>query len=155
MECSLKPNGLPAPKFSFPLEEAPKGTLISRRGVDNTMVSTVSGISWSSTFSAIVLRIATDVLEGESQGLYYLNGVVGADLPSVFGGFEFLHAQPFDKLHVFKVHLGGRERIKVKNFKDFVSVLFEQSQQAHLQLRDYAEVPCAFWRNGSIDWPTD
>jgi hypothetical protein len=31
----------------------------------------------------------------------------------------------------FEVHLAGRERIKVKTYKDFVSVLFEQAQQAH------------------------
>jgi hypothetical protein len=84
-----------------------------------------------SYISSAALRIGTDVLEVESQGVYYLNGVAGADLPSDFGGFEFLHTQPTDRQHVFEVHLGGRERIKVKTYKDFVSVLFEQAQLQH------------------------
>jgi hypothetical protein len=84
-----------------------------------------------SYISSAVLRIGTDVLEVESQGVYYLNGVLGADLPSDFGGFDFLHTQPTDKQHVFEVHLDGRERIKIKTFKDFVSVLFEQAQGKH------------------------
>jgi hypothetical protein len=71
-----------------------------------------------SYISSAALRIGTDVLEVESQGVYYLNGVADADLPSEFGGFEFLHTQPTDKQHVFEVHLGVRERIKVKTYKD-------------------------------------
>jgi hypothetical protein len=73
-----------------------------------------------SYISSAVLRIGSDVLEVESQGVYYLNGVAGADLPSEFGGFEFLHTQPTDKQHVFEVHLEGRERIMIKTYKDFV-----------------------------------
>jgi cysteine-rich repeat protein len=67
-----------------------------------------------SYITSAALRIGTDVLEVESQGVYYLNGVARADLPSTFGGFEFLHTQLSEKLHVFEVHLVGRERIKVK-----------------------------------------
>jgi hypothetical protein len=33
-----------------------------------------------------VLRIGSDVLEVESQGVYYLNGVANAELPSEFSG---------------------------------------------------------------------
>jgi hypothetical protein len=84
-----------------------------------------------SYISSAVLRIGTDVLEVESKGVYYLNGVLGADLPSDFGGFKFLHTQPTDKQHVFEVHLDGRERIKLKTYKDFVSVLFEQARGKH------------------------
>jgi hypothetical protein len=86
------------------------------------------GISY---ISSAVLRIGSDVLEVESQGVYYLNGVAGAELPSEFSGFELLHTQPTDKQHIFEVHLGGRERIKLKTYKDFVSVLIEQGQQTH------------------------
>jgi hypothetical protein len=57
--------------------------------------------------------------------------VLGADLPIAFGGFAFLYTQPSDKQSVFEVHLGGRERIKVKTYKDFVSVLFEQGKGEH------------------------
>jgi hypothetical protein len=84
-----------------------------------------------SYISSAVLRIGTDVLEVASKGAYYINGILGADLPSDFGGFAFFHTQPSGKQSVFEVHLGGRERIKIKTYKDFVSVLFEQSQQAH------------------------
>jgi hypothetical protein len=76
--------------------------------------------------SSAALRIGTDVLAVESQGVYYLNGVAGAVLPTEFGGFPFNHTQPTDKQHVFEVHAGGRERIKIKTYKDFVSVSLEQ-----------------------------
>jgi hypothetical protein len=84
-----------------------------------------------SYISSAALRICTDVLEVESQGVYYLNGQAGADLPIELCGFEFLHTQPTDKQHVFEIHLGGRERIKIKTYKDFVSVSFEQGQGKH------------------------
>jgi hypothetical protein len=86
-----------------------------------------------SFISSAVLRIGTDVLEVSSQGVYYLNGngVAGANLPAEFSGFPFSHTQPTDKQHVFNVHLGGRERIKIMTFKDFVSVLIEQGQSKH------------------------
>jgi hypothetical protein len=129
------------------LEEAPKGIRITRRGVDNNLILLQSkefgsGLGLDvhirthmrhdmSYISSAVLRIGSDVLEVESQGVYYFTGVAGADLPSEFGGFEFLHTQPTDKQHVFKVHLGGRERVKIKTYKEFVSVLFEQAQLRH------------------------
>jgi hypothetical protein len=84
-----------------------------------------------SYISGAVLRIGSDVLEVESQGVYYLNGVANAELPSELSGFEFSHTQPNDKQHAFEVYLGGRERVKVKTYKDFVSVLIEQGQQVN------------------------
>jgi hypothetical protein len=84
-----------------------------------------------SYISSAVLRIGADVLEVQSQGFYYLNGAAKADLPSEFSGFEFLHTQPTDKQHVFEVHLGGRERIKLKTYNDFVAVLIEQGESKH------------------------
>jgi hypothetical protein len=81
-----------------------------------------------SYISSATVRIGTDILEVESQGLYYLNGVANAELPSEFSGFAFSHTQPTDKQHEFAVHLGSRERIKVKTYKDFVSVLIEQGK---------------------------
>jgi hypothetical protein len=38
-------------------------------------------------------------------------------LPDKFSGSVF-NTKPTDKQHVFEVHLGGRERIKVKTYKD-------------------------------------
>jgi cysteine-rich repeat protein len=84
-----------------------------------------------SYISAAVLRMGTDTLEVESQGVYYLNGVLGAELPEEFSGFAFSHTQPTDKQHVFEINLGGRERLKVKTYKDFVSVLIDQAQSKH------------------------
>jgi hypothetical protein len=84
-----------------------------------------------SYISSAVIRIGKDVLEVESQGVYWLNGALNADMPDEFSGFAFSHAQPTDKQHVFEVHLGGRERVKVKTYKDFVSVLIEQGENKH------------------------
>jgi hypothetical protein len=81
--------------------------------------------------SSAALRIGSDVLEVQSQGVYYLNGVPNAELPSEFSGFEFSHTQPTDKQHVFEVNLGGHERIKLKTYKDFVSVLIEQGKKVN------------------------
>jgi hypothetical protein len=84
-----------------------------------------------SYISSAALRIGSDVLEVESQGVYYLNGVLSAALPAEFSEFAFSHTQPTDKQHVFEVYLGGRERIKLKTYKDFVSVLIEQGHSKH------------------------
>jgi hypothetical protein len=84
-----------------------------------------------SYIASAALRIGKDILEVESQGVYWLNGVLNAVLPAEFSGFAFSHTQPTDKQHVFEVHLGGRERIKVKTYKDFVSVLIEKGQSKH------------------------
>jgi hypothetical protein len=78
--------------------------------------------------SGATVRIGTDILEVDSQGIYFLNGEVGAELPDEFSGFAFSHTQPNDKQHVFEVHLGGSEKIYVKTYKDFVSVLIEEGQ---------------------------
>jgi hypothetical protein len=84
-----------------------------------------------SYISSVALRMGADVLEVESQGVYSLNGVTGTDLPSELSGFQFLHTQPTAKQHVFDIRLGGRESIKIKTYKDFVSVSFEQGQGKH------------------------
>jgi hypothetical protein len=81
-----------------------------------------------SYISSASIRIGTDILEVGSQGVYYLNGVVNAELPDEFSGFAFSHEQPTDKQHAFTVHLGGAELIHVKTYKDFVSILIEQGQ---------------------------
>jgi hypothetical protein len=84
-----------------------------------------------SYISAAVVRMGTDILEVESQGVYNLNGVLGAELPKDFSGFAFSYTQPTDKQHVFEIYMGGLESIKVKTYKDFVSVLIEQGQSKH------------------------
>jgi hypothetical protein len=70
-----------------------------------------------------------DTLEVGSQGVYFLNGVASADLSSELSGFEFSHTQPIEHQHVFEVHLGGQQRIKMKTYKDFVAVSIEQGNK--------------------------
>jgi cysteine-rich repeat protein len=84
-----------------------------------------------SYISSAALRIGKDLLEVESQGVYWLNGVLNADLPVKFSGFALSHTQPTGKQHVFDVNLGDRESIKIKTYKDFVSVSVEQGQDEH------------------------
>jgi hypothetical protein len=84
-----------------------------------------------SYISSAVLRIGSDLLEVESKGVYWWNGEMNASLPAEFSGFAFSHTQPTDKQHVFEIHVGGRERIKLKTYKDFVSVLIEQGKSEH------------------------
>ncbi len=84
-----------------------------------------------SYISAAVLRMGTDTLEVESQCVSYLSGVAGAELTDEFSGFAFSHTHPTDKQHVFEVHLGGRERIMLKTYNDFVSVVIEQGLSKH------------------------
>ena len=43
----------------------------------------------ASYISGAALRIGKDFLEVESQGVYWLNGVLNADLPDDFSGFAF------------------------------------------------------------------
>jgi hypothetical protein len=78
--------------------------------------------------SGATVRIGKDILEVDSQGVYYFNRKVGAALPDEFSGFAFSHTQPTDKQHVFEVDLGGGEKINVKTYKDFVSILIEEGQ---------------------------
>jgi cysteine-rich repeat protein len=84
-----------------------------------------------SFISSAAVRVGADILEVESQGVYYLNGEFGAALPNKFSGYAFSHTQPTDKQHVFELYLGGRERIKIKTYNDFVSVLIEQGKVEH------------------------
>ena len=74
------------------------------------------------------LRIGKDILEVASQGVYWFNGVLNADLPKEISGLALSHTHPTEQQHVFDVHLGGRERIKLKTYKDFVAVLVEQGK---------------------------
>jgi cysteine-rich repeat protein len=84
-----------------------------------------------SYISSATLRIGKDILEVESQGIYYMNGVLGAKLPEEFSGFAFSHTKPTDNLNVFAVHSGVEERINIKTYKDFVSILIEKGQSKH------------------------
>jgi hypothetical protein len=74
-----------------------------------------------SYINSAALRIGTDVLEVQSQGVYYLNGVVGADLNEI-SGFSLTHTQVNDHQHEFVVAVGEGEHLTIKTYKDLVSV---------------------------------
>jgi hypothetical protein len=78
--------------------------------------------------SSASLRIGKDILEVASQGVYWFNGVLKADLPDKFSGFALTHTQPTAKQHMFDVHLGGTEHLQIKTYKDFVSVMIEKGK---------------------------
>jgi hypothetical protein len=73
-----------------------------------------------SYIAAAALRIGNDVLgEVAMDGVYYLNGVAGADMPNTISGFtvshthpkEHQHTHPKEHQHVFDVDLGDNEHI--------------------------------------------
>lgn len=57
-----------------------------------------------------------------SFGQYTLDGVSGAELPALIAGFTIEQSQPFDKVHMFEIHLEEGESIVIKVFKDMVAV---------------------------------
>jgi hypothetical protein len=81
-----------------------------------------------SYISSASLRIGTDVLEVASKGVYNLNGVLGAAMPNEISGFPIAHSQPNKSQHLFEVNLGDGEFIKIKTYKDFVSVMVDGAQ---------------------------
>jgi hypothetical protein len=81
-----------------------------------------------SYISSAALRIGTHVLEVQSKGVYYLNGVMGAAMPNKISGFPIAHSKPNKKQHAFHVDLGDGESIKIKTYKDFVSVTVDGAQ---------------------------
>jgi hypothetical protein len=81
-----------------------------------------------SYISSAALRIGTDVLEVESKGVYYKNGVLGPAMPNKISGFPVAHTQPNENQHAFNVDLGDGESINIKTYKDFVSVMVDGAQ---------------------------
>jgi hypothetical protein len=86
-----------------------------------------------SYISRAALRIGTDVLEVASKGVYYLNGVAGANMPNEISCFSVTHTHPSDDLHVIDVKElnNGYERIKIKTCRDLVSVWVEKAKGIH------------------------
>jgi hypothetical protein len=76
------------------------------------------------------LRIGTHVLEVTSRGIYYLNGLLGADMPNRISGFLIAHSQPNENQHGFDI----------KTYKDLVSVdvvgLMGTLKKGHMLGRD-------------------
>jgi cysteine-rich repeat protein len=85
-----------------------------------------------SYISNAALRIGTDVLEVASKGVYYLNGVLGAAMPNKISGFHIAYSQPNANQNVFEVDLGEGELIKIKTYKDFVSIMVDGAETKDL-----------------------
>jgi cysteine-rich repeat protein len=81
-----------------------------------------------SYISSAALRIGKDVLEVESRGVYYLNGVLGAAMPNKISGFPIAHSHPNANQRALDVDLGDGTIIKIKTYKDFVSVMVDGAQ---------------------------
>jgi hypothetical protein len=79
--------------------------------------------------SNAALKIGEDVFEVASKGIHHLNGVEG--VVGEISGFAITHTQPNDHQHVFNVNLGEGERILIKTYKDFVSVMVDGAEHKH------------------------
>ena len=88
-------------------------------GLDIHLRTTIRD-DWS-YISAAALRIGDDILEVQSFGKYYLNGVEGAPMPKDFAGFHISHKQQKRRPDRFIVYT-NYGKIEIRVFKDFVSV---------------------------------
>jgi hypothetical protein len=79
-----------------------------------------------SYISSVALKIGDDVLEVQSKGVYYLNGVAGANMPNKIAGFPMTYTESNKKRHIVEVDLGHHGKISFREFKDFISVVIEQ-----------------------------
>jgi hypothetical protein len=75
-------------------------------------------------------KLLLAALQVESRGIYY-HGVANAELPERILRICVLHTQPTTNLHLFEVSLGV-EKISVKTYKDFVSVLIQRAEHNFL-----------------------
>lgn len=88
-----------------------------------THIRTKTRYDYSYVESAAV-KIGDDVLEVTAFGDYMLNGVSKAPMPAKMAGFEVTESIKNDHDVTFEIHVSKTETIKVKAFKDLVSVTF-------------------------------
>jgi hypothetical protein len=79
-----------------------------------------------SYIASVALKIGDDIIELQSKGVYYLNGVADAEMPNKFAGFPMTYTESSKKRHIVEVDLGHRGKISFREFKDFISVIIEQ-----------------------------
>ena len=80
-----------------------------------------------SYIESAVVQIGNETLEVGSFGDYYLNGVDGARMPKKLSGYVVDHKLLSKKSHLFDILISGHESIKLKTFKDMVSVKIENA----------------------------
>lgn len=73
-----------------------------------------------SYISSAAVMLDDNIVEVDSFGDYFLNGIDNAELPAKFGGFTVTHTQPSEKKHVFTIDLGDGENFVISTFKDMV-----------------------------------
>ena len=83
---------------------------------------------WS-YISDAALRIGKDILEVDSKGHYYLNGVKDAEMPSTIGGFEMTHKISKSGRLSLDVNLQKKGHIRFREYKEFVSVNIVQGRE--------------------------
>lgn len=89
------------------------------------------------------IKIKDDILEVDSFGDYFVNGVSGARMPRTIGGYSVTHSKPTKHINLFEIHLGGNETIAVRAIKDMVSVMLDKAaphrfRDSHGMLGDHA-----------------
>jgi len=81
---------------------------------------------WS-FISAAALHIGDEVLEVRSKGLYWLNGVAGALLPTNMASFPIELDHYGNRHHRFLVDLGHMGKVVIKVFNEFLAVEVEHA----------------------------
>lgn len=76
------------------------------------------------------VQIGDEVLEVGSYGEFSLNGVEGADLPTMLAGYPVYHTQVNKKRHKFDIVLGRSENITISTFRDVVAVFINGGHQS-------------------------
>jgi len=91
-------------------------------------IHTTMHCDWS-FISAAMLCIGDEILEVHSKGLYWLNGVAGALLPTHLAGFPIESEHYGNSHHHFFVDLGHMGKVVVKVFNEFLVVKVEHTHK--------------------------
>lgn len=87
-----------------------------------------------SFIESIAVQMGDHILQVNSWGKYFLNGVEGGDLKAFSFEFRVTHQQPDERRHVFEVSLGeSREKLILKTNKDIVSFSLENASSDDFQ----------------------
>ena len=73
------------------------------------------------------IKLGEDVLEVGSYGDYSLNGISNAAMPATIGGYPLTMDSPSPKITIFKIQISDSDTIILKNFKDLVAVVLDDT----------------------------
>ena len=80
-----------------------------------------------------MISIGDETLEASGYGQYLVDGVSGADIPASFAGFPITKIEQGEHSFLFEIILAPNESIKVRTFKDMVSVLLNNATAARFE----------------------